>query len=49
MGEGYAYLTVAIGMDGWCQFSSMKPTSETYVEMEVNRLMEQAKKLWELR
>jgi hypothetical protein len=49
MGEGYAYLTVAIGLDGWAQFSGLKPEGETYLEQETNQLMEQAKKLWQLK
>lgn len=47
MDEGYAYLAVALSLDGWAQFNGIKPDEgETYVEKETKRLVEIAKKSW---
>ncbi len=50
MGEGYAYITVAMGMDAWLAFSGV--TTEkgaSYVEKETEQLKAVALKAWALR
>lgn len=48
MAEGYAYLNGAVALDGWCQFSGLKPAEgETYIEKETETLVKIAKEAWQ--
>lgn len=49
MDQGYAYLTVAIGGDGWLQFNGVKSSGKNYVAQEVDSLMQIAKEAWALK
>lgn len=48
MAEGYAYLSGFIALDGWAQFSGIKPAEgETYIEQETEKLIKIAKEAWQ--
>lgn len=49
MDEGYCWLAVAIENDGWSQFSGLRPEGKTYLEVAVDKLMDEARKTWQLK
>lgn len=50
MAQGYAYISGFIALDGWMNFSGVKPAEgESYLEQEAKELIRIAKESWALK